>query len=443
MSSNGIDILVEVLSNVLLFLLIFGMSATVDSGNLKKQLHNRYAICIGLFMQFLIMPFLGFMALKSLGERISPSMGIILLVVTSSPGGSYSNWWCSLFNADLALSVAMTALSTLCSTFLLPVNLLLFSHATYGRSQESILNNINWGTLFISLSIVIVAIITGLVASNTYKTKMFRRWSNRFGSISGLALVIFSMLMNTLSKKDDDGSSNRIWAQDWAFYVGVSLPCILGLLLSNLFSYAARLSPAERVTLSVECCYQNVGIATSVAVAMFDDNQQRAEALGVPLLYGLVEAVVLALYCLIAWKWGWTKAPKDEKMCVMLVNSYEVSCHDDDSTPDIENNQMGSIANLSLAEELQEMQIPLPDIDQQKKRGDSVDTAISTCTTVSSSTSSGTPAREFDTRTIHPGRTGIPEHAICTSPAVVKQDPLDPTNSARRRTSPFVTDRKK
>ena len=31
--------------------------------------------------------------------------GITLLIVASSPGGSYSNLWCSLFNADLALSV--------------------------------------------------------------------------------------------------------------------------------------------------------------------------------------------------------------------------------------------------------------------------------------------------------------------------------------------------
>merc|ERR1712071_299829 len=99
-----------------------------------------------------VLPFLGFAVVKALD--LSTAEGITLLVVTSSPGGSYSNWWCSLFNADLALSVTMTALSTIFSTFLLPANLLLFAHATYGRDQDSILNSINWGTLFISLTIV-------------------------------------------------------------------------------------------------------------------------------------------------------------------------------------------------------------------------------------------------------------------------------------------------
>ena len=47
----------------------------------------------------------------------------MLQVVVSYPGGAYSNWWCSLFNADLMLSVASTALSTLLSAALLPLNL--------------------------------------------------------------------------------------------------------------------------------------------------------------------------------------------------------------------------------------------------------------------------------------------------------------------------------
>ncbi len=43
------QILTEVGTNALLFLLIFGMAGTVDMRNLKKQLHNRYAILTGLW----------------------------------------------------------------------------------------------------------------------------------------------------------------------------------------------------------------------------------------------------------------------------------------------------------------------------------------------------------------------------------------------------------
>lgn len=87
------ELLVDILTKVLLFLLIFGMAATVDMKNMKQQIKNKRAIIMGITMQFLIMPLLGFISVvtfKSLG--LTSAMGISLLIVTSSPGGSYSNW---------------------------------------------------------------------------------------------------------------------------------------------------------------------------------------------------------------------------------------------------------------------------------------------------------------------------------------------------------------
>ena len=119
----------ELLGNVLLFFLVFGMSATVTTESIKSQLKNQKAILTGIVLQFLILPILGFVTVKLLD--LDETMGITLLVVTSSPGGSYSNWWCSMFNADLALSVTMTTISTLLSIVMLPVNLLLYANHAY------------------------------------------------------------------------------------------------------------------------------------------------------------------------------------------------------------------------------------------------------------------------------------------------------------------------
>ena len=81
---------IEVAGNVLLFALVFGMSATVDIRCLKEQLHNRNAILIGIFLQFVVLPLLGFLVVNMLD--LDSAIGITLLVLTSSPGGSYSNW---------------------------------------------------------------------------------------------------------------------------------------------------------------------------------------------------------------------------------------------------------------------------------------------------------------------------------------------------------------
>ena len=82
--------IVEFAGNLLLFSLVFGMSATVDIKSLAAQLQNKRAILTGCFLQFGILPLLGFVVVKTL--QLNESMGITLLVVTSSPGGSYSNW---------------------------------------------------------------------------------------------------------------------------------------------------------------------------------------------------------------------------------------------------------------------------------------------------------------------------------------------------------------
>lgn len=88
-------------------------------------------------------------------------------------------------------------------------------------------------------------------------------------------------------------------------------------------------------TVSVECCYQNVGIATSVALTMFEGDEL-AEALGVPFFYGVVEAVILGVYCIGAWKLGWTKAPRNAPIWKVLSTSYEVICAEEKELDEIE-----------------------------------------------------------------------------------------------------------
>ena len=80
----------EIAGNLLLFFLVFGMSATVDIHMLIAQLRNAKAIFMGVFLQFCILPLCGFLVVKFF--ELDRSVGITLLVVTSSPGGSYSNW---------------------------------------------------------------------------------------------------------------------------------------------------------------------------------------------------------------------------------------------------------------------------------------------------------------------------------------------------------------
>jgi len=306
------DAVIEWIGVILLFCLVFGMSATVDISQMKQQLGNKEAILTGLFLQFVILPLLGFWVVITF--QLDRATGITLLVVTTSPGGSYSNWWCSMFNGDLALSVTMTAISTLASTVMMPLNLYVYSKFSF---EDDILETLNWGSLIFALFVVISAIGMGLLVSACFREPDFNLRMNQLGNFAGVCLVVFSAIM---SNADADA---RVYDREWQFYVGVAIPCIAGLVIANLMTTGLGLEKPERLTVSIECCYQNVGIATSVALAMFDGNDQ-AKAVAVPFYYGSVEALVLLVYCIGAWKAGWSKCPKDVSFFKMLGTSYEV-----------------------------------------------------------------------------------------------------------------------
>jgi len=301
------------------------MSATVDINSMKNQIKNWKGILTGTFLQFAVLPALGFLVVRFL--QLEHSVGVTLLVVTSSPGGSYSNWWCSMFNADLALSVAMTAISTIISTVMLPLNLLIYAKYAF---HEDVVSSLNWSSLFFALAVVISAIGFGLLFSAYFHSHKTNVICNKIGNVAGVLLVLFSALMSNTG-----GGDARLWNQSWKFYFGVSLPCLLGLLLANGMTSMLQFPHPERVTISIECCYQNVGIATSVALTMFQ-GKQLASAMGVPLFYGFIEAFILGIYCIICWKINWTKAPADVNFFTMLMTSYEVLEAEENETNEIE-----------------------------------------------------------------------------------------------------------
>lgn len=309
-----VDDLTRIVASFLLFVLVMGMSATVDVKSLQVQLLNVRAIGTGIVLQFIVLPAVGYLTVRWVG--LDYPSGIILLVVMSSPGGSYSNWWCSMFNADLALSVTMTAISTCLSVVMLPLNLLLYASAAF--DEDDLMARLNWVTLTFTLFLVIAAVCTGLYFSAQMNSLEFNLAANRLGNYAGLILIIFSAILSNSS------ANARLWDRGATFYGGVALPCLLALMLANGVTLAQKMPKPEVVTISVESCYQNVGIAMSVAMAMFE-GEDLARSVAVPFYYGVVQALCSALYCTIAWKMGWTKAPTSISFWQMISTPYEIS----------------------------------------------------------------------------------------------------------------------
>lgn len=312
---------IKVLSSVCLFLLITGLAGQVEYAEFTNQFKSKRGIGAGAFCQFVILPFVGFCSVSIFG--LTEVVGLSLIVVSSSPGGSFSNWWCSIFNADLALSVAMTTISTVGALVFLPMNIVMYGTAAYSSSLE--LDGTFWVSLATTLGVVVIAVASGLFISARIPT--YRQRAFRIGNVAGIGLVLLGLRFSS-------SNDRPIWERDTNFYLGVMTPPLTGIVLSLAFASSLRLERPQCIAVAIETCYQNTGIALAIALANYDDDNELADATGVPVLYQVVQLISLLIFSLCAWKMGWTYAPINISLREFCWNNYQRTNLDPESLAD-------------------------------------------------------------------------------------------------------------
>ena len=148
----------------MLGVVMFGMGLTLRPSDFRPVLQHPKDILIGELAQFLIMPSLAWLLCKLLSLPEELALGVIL--VGCCPGGTASNVICYLAKGDVALSVAMTGVSTLLAPIVTPALVWLLA----GESVK-----VDVAGMFLSIvQVVIVPIVLG-VAANHYFQRTTRR----------------------------------------------------------------------------------------------------------------------------------------------------------------------------------------------------------------------------------------------------------------------------
>ncbi len=113
--------------NAAIGLMMLGVSLDLKLEDFKRVLKAPKAPVIGLAAQFLLLPALTFLlilALKSIpGMALYPSMALGMILVAACPGGNLSNIITYLAKGNCAISISMTAISTVVAIFMTPLNL--------------------------------------------------------------------------------------------------------------------------------------------------------------------------------------------------------------------------------------------------------------------------------------------------------------------------------
>jgi bile acid:Na+ symporter, BASS family len=114
-----------VLINLILALMMFGVSLDLRTEDFRRIAREPKAPLIGLLAQFLLLPALTCLATWALA--IEPQFALGMLLVAACPGGSFSNIMTWMARGNVAVSVSMTAVSSLAAGVLTPLNFGLYA----------------------------------------------------------------------------------------------------------------------------------------------------------------------------------------------------------------------------------------------------------------------------------------------------------------------------
>lgn len=235
----------------MLGVVMFGMGLTLKPSDFKPVVMHPKDIIIGELAQFMVMPSIAWVLCKTLNLPTELALGVIL--VGCCPGGTASNVICFLAKGDIALSVAMTGLSTLLAPIATPA-------LVYILAGESV--DVDVFGMFISIvQVVILPILLGF-AVNHYFQRITENIKPFLPMVSTIAIAtIIGIIVSH--------NAQNIMQCSFIVAVVVILHNLLGLCLGFAAGHLLGIENKKKTAIAIEVGMQNSGLATSLATAHF------------------------------------------------------------------------------------------------------------------------------------------------------------------------------
>ncbi len=237
--------------NPMLGIIMFGMGLTLAPDDFRVVLRRPKDILLGCLAQFAIMPLIAWVLVRFFALPADLALGVIL--VGCCPGGTASNVITYLAKGDVALSVGMTATSTVLAPLLTPLLTLLLAGTFVDVDAVAMLLSIVY--------VVIAPILGGFLVQRLLPrfTARVLPYLPAFSSVM-IAVVVSIIVSHTAEKLLSGGV---------LILLVVALHNVCGLLLGYGVGKALRLTPEKRAAISIEVGMQNSGLASSLATMHF------------------------------------------------------------------------------------------------------------------------------------------------------------------------------
>lgn len=273
--------------NAILALMIFGVSLGLKPVDFVRIIKAPKAPLTGLAAQFVLLPAFtcaGIWLLKP-----DPAIALGMLLVAACPGGNFSNIMTWIARGDVAVSVSMTAVSSLAAVVLTPLNFAFY--ASINPVTQSLVATIAidpWQMISLFVLVLIIPLALGMLAGAHFP-RFVARTEAPFRIISMLTLFIFVAI--------------ALW-QNLAAITQVLGPVMAWVILHNAFALgvgnlsarALKLRPAEQRAITLEVGIQNSALGLAILFTFFADQRAMILVAGFWGIWHLVTGTSLAYF---------------------------------------------------------------------------------------------------------------------------------------------------
>lgn len=275
---NGVWIVLPVLC-----LLMFELGLALKPADFRLLREHPKPVLVGLAGQLLLLPLLAFAT--GILFRLDPLYFIGLMLIACSPGGSSSNVFSMIAGGDVALSVSLTAFSSLITLFTIPI--ILGLSIDYAGAAMDYSLQLPWkGLLMQNIVLMLLPIAAGAVVKRRFPSAALRL--DRILSKAAFpCLMLLAAVFFLQHKSVIIGQFGKLGS------------CITVLILSAIFSglllgKAFGLKKKTRRTIVIEIGMQNAAQSIAIASSPFIFHN---DLLAVPsIIYALMMNVILLSY---------------------------------------------------------------------------------------------------------------------------------------------------
>jgi BASS family bile acid:Na+ symporter len=236
---------------MLLTIIMLSMGVTLSIDDFRRVFTRPAPVIAGIVLHYLVMPLAAWAIAKAL--RMPPDLTAGMVLVGSVASGTASNVMIYLARGDVALSVTISALSTLVGVFATPLLTRFYVDASISVDVHGMLMSI--------VQIVALPIVIGLVANHLFG-KLVRKieWALPLVSMVSILLIIAAVV---------GGTQKSIASVGMVVAVGVVLHNGIGLLGGYWGGRLLGFDEAVCRTLAIEVGMQNSGLAATLGKLYF------------------------------------------------------------------------------------------------------------------------------------------------------------------------------